>query len=392
MVKKVTVLGAGAMGTGIGQVLAMAGLEVVLTDLTDEILKRAEDQLRWSLKKLAEKGRINEDLDSVLTRIRTTTSLDEALKKVDLVIESVSENMRLKKEIFSNLDKKAPEDAILASNTSSLSITEMAKVTRREDKVVGMHFFNPPALMKLVEVIKGDETSQETVDSMIELVRRLGKTPIVVEKDVRGFIVNRVLMATLNEAFWAAYRGEATIEDIDAAVRGEAGFPMGLFELADYIGLDIVYETSKNIEEAYGATAKACPIIEPLLKGGKLGKKTGKGFYDWSAGRPKTETEPSNKFDLQKIYAVIVNEAARLLHERAGSPKDIDMAMKLGTSWPRGPFELADKIGVDIVLDKLKVLNETYSDKRYSPCPLLEKYLSTGRLGQKTKWGFYRYD
>ncbi|MCJ7631507.1 3-hydroxyacyl-CoA dehydrogenase [Candidatus Bathyarchaeota archaeon] len=380
MVKKVAVIGAGPMGHGIGQVLVMAGLEVVLTDLTDEILTKAKDQIRWSLKKLAEKGRLNQDVNSIMSKIRTTTNLDEALKEVDLVIESVSENLQLKKKVFSSLDEKAPEHAILASNTSSLSITEMAKATRRGNKVVGMHFFMPPVLMRLVEVIKGDETSQEVVNTMVKLTKRLGKTPIVVEKDVRGFVVNRILMATFNEAFWTVYRDEATIEDVDAAMKNEAGFPMGPFELADYIGLDIVYETSKNIEEVYGITARTCPIIEHLIKEGKLGKKTGKGFYDWSTGRPTTELKLSTKFDLEKMYAIIVNEAARLIHGGVAVPKDIDTAMKLGTSWPLGPLELADKIGIETVLNKLKVLHKRYSDERYSPCPLLEEYLSKKRL------------
>jgi enoyl-CoA hydratase/3-hydroxyacyl-CoA dehydrogenase len=267
----------------------------------------------------------------------------------------------------------------------------MARVTERPEKVVGMHFFNPPVLMALVEVIRGDETSEETIDSTVQLVKKLGKTPVVVRKDVRGFIVNRILGAVLNEAFWVVHRGEATKEEVDAAVKYKAGFPLGAFELADMIGLDVIYEVSKVLEEAYGEAAKACPMVEQLVKEGNLGQKTGKGFYDWKVGRPRIPFRLAGKFDVHRLYAVAINEAARLVHEDVAGPEDIDKAMKLGTGWPSGPCEQGDRLGLDKVLDKLKELYGKYGEEAYRPCPLLEEYVGRGWTGRGAGRGFYEY-
>ncbi|MEM3543975.1 MAG: 3-hydroxyacyl-CoA dehydrogenase family protein, partial [Nitrososphaerota archaeon] len=216
-IEKVAVIGAGVMGHGISQVFAMKGYNVNIVDVSEEILRKALQNIEWSLSKFAEKKRIRkEDVEAALSRIKATTSYEEAVKDVDFMIEAVSENIELKKKIFSRVDQLAPPHAILASNTSTLSISEMGRATRRPDKVVGMHWFNPPQLMQLIEVIKGDETSDETVDSVVELSKNLGKTPILCRKDVRGFIVNRILGLVFNEAFWTYYRREATIEGVDS--------------------------------------------------------------------------------------------------------------------------------------------------------------------------------
>jgi len=230
--KKAAVIGGGMMGHGIAELLAMAGLEVKITDTDEEILKKSLDDIRWSLGKFVEKKRIREeDAKNAMARISTSLDMEETVADADLVVEAVSEDLELKKNIFGRLDEAAPRHAILASNTSSLSITEMANATTRPEKVVGMHFFNPPALMPLVEVIKGEETSDETMQTIVELAKKLGKTPVMVRKDVRGFLVNRVLGVVLNEAYWAVYNGEATMEEVDAAAKYRAGFPLGAFEL-----------------------------------------------------------------------------------------------------------------------------------------------------------------
>ncbi|MEM4713148.1 MAG: 3-hydroxyacyl-CoA dehydrogenase family protein, partial [Candidatus Bathyarchaeia archaeon] len=275
--KKAAVIGSGAMGHGITQLLAMSAIEVAMVDVSDELLQKGLEKIKWSLGKFVEKKRVRqEDADAALSRIKTTTSYEEAAKDIDLAIEAVPENMELKKQVFAKLDSVAPPHAILASNTSTLSITVMGDATKRPEKVAGMHFFNPPQMMALVEVIKGEKTSQETIDALVELAKKLGKTPVVVKKDVRGFIVNRVLGAVFNEAFWAYYRGEATKEGIDASVKYSGGFPMGWFELADFVGLDIAYEVGKILYEAYGERFKPCAeVIEPLVREKKLGQKTG---------------------------------------------------------------------------------------------------------------------
>ena len=389
---KVAVVGAGAMGHGIAQLAAMAGMDVSLLDISDELLSKAIERIKWSLEKFVEKKRISrEDADSAISKIKTSTDLDSVVKDSDFLIEVIPEKMDLKKEMFAKIDKSAPKHAIFASNTSSLSITEMSEATDRPDKFVGMHFFNPPQMMPLVEVIKGDHTSDETVNSTVELAKKLGKTPIVCRKDVRGFIVNRVLGQVFNEAGWAVHRGEAKVEEVDAAARYKAGFPMGVFELLDYVGLDVAYEVGKIMVEAYGDRAKFSPLIEELVKEGKLGQKTGKGFYDTWPGRPRISFILSDAFDIGRLYSIAANEAARLVHEGVAEPKDVDQAIKLGLGWPSGPFEIADREGIDTILDKLKKLYEKHGMEMYKPCPILEEYVTKGWLGRKTKKGFYEY-
>ncbi|MGB9777798.1 MAG: 3-hydroxyacyl-CoA dehydrogenase [Candidatus Bathyarchaeales archaeon] len=389
--KKAAVIGSGAMGHGIAQLLAMAGCEVAMVDISDELLQKGKEKIKWSLDKFVEKKRIRaEDAAATLARITTTTSYEQAAKDIDLAVEAVVENIEIKKKVFATLDQLAPPHAIFASNTSTLSITEMGKATKRPEKVAGMHFFNPPQLMALVEVIKGESTSQETINMLVELAKKLGKTPIVVRKDVRGFIVNRILGAVFNEAFWAFHRGEATKEGIDASVKYSGGFPMGWFELADFVGLDIAYEVGKILYEAYGERMKPCAeVIEPLVKGGKLGQKTGMGFYDWTKGRPRIPFNLLEEYDVERSWAVAANEAAWLIHDDAANPSDIDTGMKLGTYWPSGPCEYADRMGLDTMLNRLKELYAKYNMELYKPCPLLEEYVSKGWTGKKAGRGFY---
>jgi len=390
-IKKAAVVGSGAMGHGITQLLAMNGYEVTMVDINDEILGKAKEKIKWSLSKFAEKKRIRqEDADAALARIHTTTSYEEAGKDADLAIEAAPENMDLKKTIFSKLGTATPPHAILASNTSTLSITEMGKATKRPDKVAGMHFFNPPIMMALVEVIKGDSTNQETMNTLAELAKKLGKTPIVVRKDVRGFVVNRILGIVFNEAFWAYQRKEATMEGIDSSVKYTGGFPMGWFELGDFVGLDIAYEVGNILYQAYGERFKTCAeVIDPLIKDKKFGQKTGVGFYDWTKGRPRIPFNLLDEYDVDRSWAVAVNEAAWLIHDDAANPADIDTGMKLGTYWPSGPCEYADRVGLDTILNKLKDLHAKYQMEMYKPCPLLEDYVAKGNLGKKTGRGFY---
>jgi enoyl-CoA hydratase/3-hydroxyacyl-CoA dehydrogenase len=390
-IKKAAVIGSGAMGHGITQLLAMNGIQVAMVDINDEILAKAKDKIKWSLGKFAEKKRIRqEDADATLARVSTTTSYEQACKDVDLAVEAASENMDLKKTVFGKLDAAAPPHAILASNTSTLSITEMGNATKRADKVAGMHFFNPPIMMALIEVIKGDGTSQETINTLTNLAKKLGKTPITVRKDVRGFVVNRILGAVFNEAFWAFQRGEATKEAIDSSVKYTGGFPMGWFELGDFVGLDIAYEVGNILYQAYGDRFKPCAeVIDPLMKEKKFGQKTGIGFYDWTKGRPRIPFNLLDEYDVERSWAVAVNEAAWLIHDDAASPQDIDTGMKLGTYWPSGPCEYADRQGLDVMLGKLKELHAKYGMEMYKPCPTLEEYVSNGRLGKKTGRGFY---
>lgn len=389
--RRIAVIGSGAIGQGIAQLVAMAGYEVVLVGRNEEHLHKCKEKIAWSLDKFVEKKRIRkEDADATLLRISTTTSYEEASKNIDVAIEAVPENMELKREVFATLDSLAPPHTIFATNTSTLSITEIGKATKRPDKVAGMHFFNPPQQMALVEVIKGEGTSQRTMETLIALAGQLGKTSIVVRKDVRGFVVNRILSAVFLEAFWTYQRGESIKEGIDASVKYTGGFPMGWFELADFSGLDLVYEVGKNLYEAYGERFKLCTeVIGPLVKEHKLGQKTGIGFYDWTKGRPTIPVCLKKDYDVEGSWVVAVNEASWLIHDDAAGPKDIDTGMKLGANWPSGPCEHADKVGLDVILNKLKDIYAKSKIELYKPCPLLEEYVNKGRLGKKAGRGFY---
>ncbi len=390
--KKAAVLGSGSMGHGIAQLLIMTGTEVTMVDISDEILAKAREKIQWSLEKFAEKRTIRkEDAEAAMARLRVTTSMDEAFKDADLIVEAAPENLEMKKKLFAQMDKLAPKHAILGSNTSTLSISELGKMTNRPDKVVGLHFFNPPQMMPLLEIIRGAQTSEETTKFALDLAKKLGKTAVLVKKDVRGFIVNGILASVFNEAFWAVERNETTKEEVDAAMKYQAGFPMGIFELADFVGLDILNSVAREMEEAFGARAKPSTIYQPLVKAGKLGQKTGEGFYNWSAGRPRIPFELADKFDPNRLYTMAANAAAWLVHDDVATPADIDTAMKFGTGWPSGPCELADKIGIDTIVKNLCDLHGRYSEPMYESCPLLPEYVKNGRLGKKAGQGFHKY-
>ena len=391
-VTQAAVIGAGSMGHGIAQLLTMAGIGVSMTDMKPEFTQKGFERIKWSLEKFVEKRTIRkEEMEAALSRIKLVDGYKNAVSDADFVIEAVPEDLTLKKKVFSELDSYATSNAIIASNTSSLSITVLGSATKRADRVVGMHFFNPPQLMPLVEVVKGSSTSDDTVQSTIALAKKLGKTPVLVKKDVRGFIVNSVLGYVFNEAFWAVHRGEATRDQIDSAVKYKAGFPMGVFELADFVGLDIVDSASKQMASEYADRVTVPPIVEPLVKAGKLGQKSGEGFYAWTGGRPRIPFELADEFDVNRIYVAAVNGAAWLVHEDVAVPGDIDTAMKFGAGWPSGPCELADRLGLDVVVGKLKELQAKSNEPAYKPCPTLEEYVKKGWLGRKSKRGFYNY-
>jgi enoyl-CoA hydratase/3-hydroxyacyl-CoA dehydrogenase len=391
-VNEVAVIGAGSMGHAIAQIMAMAGLGVAMTDVNREFMQKGYDRIKWSLEKFVEKRTINqEEMDAALARIKLVDGYANTVSNADFVIEAAPEDLDLKKKIVHEIDAYAPPRAIIASNTSTLSITALGAATNRADKVVGMHFFNPPQIMPLVEVVKGASTSDQTAQTTIELAKKLGKTPVLVRKDVRGFIVNSILGYVFNEAFWAMYRGEATRDQIDSAVKYKAGFPMGIFELADFVGLDIIDSASKQMAAEYADRVKVPPVVEPMVKAGKLGQKSGEGFYNWKAGRPRIPFELADEFDVDRIYATAVNGAAWLIYEGVAVPEDIDTAMKFGAGWPSGPCELGDRLGLDTVVAKLKELQTKLNEPGYKPCPLLEEYVNKGWTGRQSKRGFYTY-
>jgi enoyl-CoA hydratase/3-hydroxyacyl-CoA dehydrogenase len=385
-IEQIAVLGAGSMGHGITQVAAMAGYEVTMRDIEQELVDEGYDNIEWSLGKLAEKERLEESVETVMARVDTAVDLATAVEDADLVVEAAPENMELKKEIFGELDDLAPDHAILASNTSSLSITEMASATSRPEQVVGMHFFNPPVKMDLVEVIYGDETSDETAECAYAFVEAIGKTPIYVRKDVRGFVVNTVLLPFLIESAWMVSEGEATIEEADAAMVHQRGYPMGPFELTDMTGIDVNYHVLTE------AGTPIPPALAEPYEAGNYGRKTGKGFYDYEDGEGVTyEAGDGERFGTLRVEARMINEAARLVGDGVATPDAIDTGMRLGTGFPEGPCRRADKIGFDTILETLRDLHEEYGAARYEPADYLVERVEAGKTGKDAGKGFYEY-
>ena len=283
-VQKIAVLGAGLMGHGIAQVAAqVAKLEVNLRDINQEFLDNGMSMINNSLQRFLKKGIINEkESKEILGRIHPVLDLEEAVADADLIVEAVPENVKLKKKVLSEADKLAKPDAILASNTSSISITELASATSRPEKFIGLHFFNPPQLMKLIEIIRGAKTSDETVNTLIEVTKKMEKEPVVVKKDCAGFIVNRILVPALNEAISLVWEGIAEPEDIDKAIMLGLNWPMGPLRLADYLGLDTTLSISEVLKNDLDPKYSPSPLLRQMVRAGLLGRKAGKGFYDWT--------------------------------------------------------------------------------------------------------------
>jgi 3-hydroxybutyryl-CoA dehydrogenase len=278
-VKNILVVGAGQMGSGIAQVFAQGGFHVLLHDVKEEFAKRGLSIIGKNLQRMRDKGKIQEaEMEETLARIKLTTDLNDA-KDRDFVVEAAVEKMEVKKDIFRQLDEILPPEVILATNTSSLSITDIASVTKRPEKVIGMHFMNPVPVMKLVEVIRGLATSDETYETVKTLSEMLGKVPVET-KDFPGFISNRVLMPMINEAIYALYEGVATKEGIDEIMKLGMNHPMGPLTLADFIGLDTCLYIMETLHEGFGDDKyRPCPLLKQYVKAGWLGRKTGRGFY-----------------------------------------------------------------------------------------------------------------
>jgi 3-hydroxybutyryl-CoA dehydrogenase len=283
--KNVVVIGAGTMGNGIAHVFAQSGFKVTIVDVSLSQLDRALATIGKNLDRQVTKGTLTEDQKkTTLSNISTNSNIIEGVKDAELVVEAATENIELKLQIFENLDKYAPKEAILATNTSSISITKIAAVTGRADRVIGMHFMNPVPVMKLVEIINGYATKKEVTDSIVELSKQLGKIPCVVN-DYPGFIANRILMPMINEAIYGLYEGVAGVEEIDTVMKLGMAHPMGPLQLADFIGLDVCHAILKVLHDGFGNPKYApCPLLVNMVMAGKLGVKSGEGFYVYTPG------------------------------------------------------------------------------------------------------------
>ena len=373
-VKNITILGSGVMGHGIAQVSATAGYNVVLRDIKQEFLDKAMDKIKWSLDKLVSKEKISkQEGDEIFSRITPIVDLSDAVKNAEMVIEVVPEIMDLKKKVYAELDSVAAPEVIFASNTSTLPITEIANTTSRPDKFIGIHFFNPPQLMKLVEVIPGEKTSQQITDLTLDYVKSVNKQAVVCRKDVPGFIINRLFIPLVHEACYLKDRENLTLEEIDSAFKLNLGFPMGIFELADFTGMDVIHKATQEMHLRDKKVINPHPLIEKMFDEKKLGQKSGEGFYKYSDDkyeRVELSEELATKCNPIQLVANILNNAAWLISNGASDIDEIEKASQLGLGLRKPLFETAKQIGIKNIVDELNNLAKQHGEF-YTPDSLL---------------------
>ena len=378
-ITKITVLGSGIMGHGIAQVSAMAGFHVTLRDIDSSLLDKALEKVKWSLNKLVEKQKLTQiEAEKIFHRITPEINLELSLKDADFLIEAVPENLELKRKVYADVDKYAEEKTMYASNTSTLPITEMAALTRRPERFIGLHFFNPPQLMRLVEVIPGRNTNQYTIDTALDFVTRIGKEPVLCRKDVAGFIVNRIFIPLVHEAAYCLEADAVSMTQIDSAVKYKMGFPMGIFELADYTGLDVISKATSEMFSRDKRIVKPHPKIKELVDAQNLGQKSGKGFYEYTGStyeRISLTPEEAAKYNPIRLVAVSTNNAAWLISNNVCTREDLEKALRLGMGLKTDLFNTAEKFGMDNIVEKLREMATKYGSS-YEPDVYLENYKS----------------
>lgn len=382
------------MGSGIAQVAATAGHSVVVFDNNNAALERAKANLPSVLGKLAEKGKINLDESKKIFSLIKFTNIFSELARCDLVIEAVVENLEVKQKVFSDLEKIISSDCRLASNTSSLSITAIASACAKPDRVLGVHFFNPAPLMPLVEIIPGLTTKPGLAVEIKKLIQSWKKIPVIA-KDTPGFIVNRVARPFYGESIRIYEEGIADFTTIDATMRELGGFKMGPFELMDLIGNDINYTVTETVWKQFFYDPKYKPSLTQkiLVEAGYFGKKSGRGYYDYSTPSsvsPKggetraTGSPPSGELErvvFIRVLVMLINEASDTLYYGVATKEDIDLAMTKGVNYPKGLLKWADEIGINKVLSVLEELYAKYNEDRYRPSVLLRKMVNEGWKG-----------
>ncbi len=403
---KVGVVGAGTMGAQITHVVSLAGLPVVLTDMSDALAQRGVQAVRAMYQVRVSKGKMTtEQLEEKMLLVSPAGDLT-ALKDADLVIEAAPEHLPLKQRVFQQLDAICPPGAMLASNTSALSISALGAATKKPGRVLGLHFFNPAYAMPLVEVIPGLATEQQVIDDAVGFAESIRKVPILV-KECAGFLVNRVLMAYLNEAVLSLEDGWASHREIDQDMAA-FGMPVGPFALLDTIGLDIAADVARILHESYGPRMTPASFLEVLVKEGRLGAKAGRGFYAYGNGDAAAEDAELDRllktvrrnggprepqWIRSRLLLAMVNEAIMALQEGVASARDIDTAMVAGTGFPvdkEGPLHFADRLGLDHVLHELEELVRT-AGTRFWPAPMLRRMVAAGFTGHIAGRGFFTY-
>jgi 3-hydroxyacyl-CoA dehydrogenase/enoyl-CoA hydratase/3-hydroxybutyryl-CoA epimerase len=408
---KAGVVGGGFMGAEIAQVITYAGLPVVVKDIDQGQLDLARKSVEGIYQRRVDKGKMTPaQMQEKLDLIEYTLDYDE-FADVDIVIEAVPEVMKIKQQVYKELDEVCPPDTIFASNTSALSISEMGSVTDRPHRMIGMHFFSPAHVMKLVEVVPSPETDQDTIDTVEQFTQELRKIPVIVQ-ECPGFLVNRLLLPYLNEATMALEQGAATAQEIDEAMgRDGFGWPMGPFFLMDMIGIDVCYHTGENILPYDPKPYPQAKLFEKLMDAKRYGERVGVGFYTYT----KTDAEPletiiqrlqesgeiqtGTRFSVDRLMMPLVNEAARCVAEEIANVNDIDMACIAGIGMQvnkdgqlvrMGPLEYMDEVGLDVIVEKMEALEEEFGP-RFHPVDILYQKVRAGELGKKTGRGFMEW-
>lgn len=370
------VAGAGAMGSGIAQVAAMAGNEVLLFDENKQAVDKALSSISASLQKLEEKGKVK-NAEEVLKRIKTIDA-PQQFASCGFFIEAIIENLEAKQKLFSTVEQVVSDQCILATNTSSLSIASLASACKNPGRFIGVHFFNPPVLMKLVEIIPGIRTSAETLSTALHLVASYGKAAVTA-KDTPGFIVNRIARPYYGEAIRIFEEGKASPSTIDHAMKTAGGFKMGPFELMDFIGNDINYKVTETVWQQmfFDSRYRPSQTQKRLFEAGMYGRKTGRGYYEYQNGNalipPPAEDKTLHQEIFMRILSMLINEAAEALYYGIASADDIETAMTLGVNYPKGLLHWADEIGIEKIYQTLLNLHDVYREERYRPSVLLKR-------------------
>lgn len=380
---KVGILGAGSMGSGIAQVASQSGHEVVLCDTNQEQLEKAKAKLAKIMARLVEKGKVDSaEAEAIQNRIQYSNSMQD-FAGCGIVIEAIIENLDIKKKVFADLETICGDDAVLATNTSSLSVASIAAACQKAERVLGVHFFNPAPLMPLVEIIPAVQTAQEIVSSTRDLIDSWKKVTVLA-KDTPGFIVNRVARPFYGEALRIYEEGVADFATIDWAMTELGGFRMGPFTLMDYIGNDVNYTVTETVFAAFYYDPRYKPSFTQKRhsEAGWYGRKSGRGYYDYAEGAEMPEAnkdEALGKQILERILVMLINEAVDAVFLNIASPKDVDLAMTKGVNYPKGLLQWGNEIGLETVLNKLDGLQKEYGEDRYRASVLLRRMVAEGK-------------
>jgi 3-hydroxyacyl-CoA dehydrogenase len=396
-IQTVGIVGGGAMGAGIVYTVSNFGFRVFFKELNDDLVKKCQDQVNRMYNSALKKGKITEGEVKKALRLIHGESDYKGFEEVDLVIEAVPEDVVIKKRVFQEVDRLCKPEAIFASNTSALPISELASFTERKSKFIGMHWFNPPHVMRLIEVVPGLETSEETIKTTIAFCETLEKVPIRL-KECAGFLVARLLGMYVNEAFWMLGEGFRPADIDQSGV--DMGMPMGPFTLGDMAGWDIVHHANQTLYESYGTRFKIPTHFQELVSLGKFGVKVRDGVYTYQkieSGPPQKTGDITPSLSKQerevlsnRMLWTMINEGIRCLDEVIAHDVDIDKALQLGAGMPKGPLHWADEVGLDWIFTELDNRKEVFGE-RYWPSPLLRRKVRAGHLGKKAGKGFFNY-